>query len=145
MHIYIYIYICTTTTKIWPDYYRNPCICIRWPFSSARGSGARVILGSCHHAYRSINDCVTGHLSRLLQHLHLLVPMIHLVAHRVAVTRHPRVVRHSYGAVSTKTASRIDLGDPVKSVKSVKSVIRPPISEDHRVQNKYYYSYYCDY
>jgi len=24
----------------WPDYYRNPCICNRWPFSSARGSGA---------------------------------------------------------------------------------------------------------
>ena len=28
--------------QIWPDYYRNPCICNRWPFSSARGSGARV-------------------------------------------------------------------------------------------------------
>ena len=31
----------------WTDYYRNPCICNRWPFSSARGSGARVILRSC--------------------------------------------------------------------------------------------------
>ena len=28
--------------KSWPDYYRDPCICNRWPFSSARGSGARV-------------------------------------------------------------------------------------------------------
>jgi hypothetical protein len=28
--------------QFWPDYYRNPCICNRWPFSSARGSGARV-------------------------------------------------------------------------------------------------------
>jgi hypothetical protein len=28
--------------QIWPDYYRNPCICNRWPLSSARGSGARV-------------------------------------------------------------------------------------------------------
>ena len=30
----------------WTDYYRNPCICNRWPFSSARGSGARDVL---HH------------------------------------------------------------------------------------------------
>jgi hypothetical protein len=28
--------------KSWPDYYRDPCICNRWPFSSARGSGASV-------------------------------------------------------------------------------------------------------
>jgi hypothetical protein len=37
----------------WPDYYRNPCICNRWPFSSARGSGARVTLGSCHQSVRA--------------------------------------------------------------------------------------------
>ena len=32
---------------------RNPCICNRWPFSSARGSGARVTLGSCHQSVRA--------------------------------------------------------------------------------------------
>jgi hypothetical protein len=39
--------------NILAGYYRNPYICNRWPFSSARGSGARVMLGSCHKSARA--------------------------------------------------------------------------------------------
>ena len=43
------------------DYYRNPCICNWWPFSSARGSGARMILGSCHKSARAEPRAARSH------------------------------------------------------------------------------------
>jgi hypothetical protein len=50
--------------QIWPDYYRNPCICNRWPCSSARVSGDRV-----PPTHRSTDPLTAALAARCLAHL----------------------------------------------------------------------------
>jgi hypothetical protein len=50
--------------RFWPDYYRNPCMCTGWLFSSARGSGARV-----PPPHRSTAPLIAALAARFLEHL----------------------------------------------------------------------------